>query len=133
MAANNFEKMSVLERIVYRTQLEGIEEKKIKYYLAEVCGISRQSINQWFSGYTKRIRAQHLGKLADAFGVTVEWLLTGIDPEVLERMSTRAQVAVLLEKMSDDQQQDVLQDFLSKLTPERRKELSMFVVEQAIR
>lgn len=45
--------------------------------LARACGIKQPSINDWFSGRTKRITGKNLLRAAEYLKVTPEWLATG--------------------------------------------------------
>lgn len=63
------------------------EEKGVTVY--KVCketGISTASISNWKAGrYT--IKTDKLQKLADYFGVTLEYLTTGEDPDIEEKLA----------------------------------------------
>lgn len=54
------------------------EEKKISQAgLARACGISRPSVNAWFSGTTQSIDGKYLTTAAEFLGVNPHWLATG--------------------------------------------------------
>ena len=69
--------MSVLNRIEQAAELAGIGKRQLRGELATACGISYQSVAQWFNGRTKDIDADNLAKVAKRLNVTVDWLLTG--------------------------------------------------------
>ncbi len=78
---------SVSERIENTLRNSGIAPREVKRTLAVLCGISYQAVSQWFSGSTKSIDAVHLAKIANAYNVSLEWLVTGqkaITPEPIE-------------------------------------------------
>lgn len=62
--------------------------------LARMLGVTKGLIGQYEIGYTTP-RAQKLGQIAGALGVTVEYLLTGDDPEEKARAQTTTELAAL--------------------------------------
>ena len=53
------------------------EKKMTQAQLAKVAGVSAAAVTQWEGGAQKP-KAESLSRLADHFGVTANWLLTGI-------------------------------------------------------
>jgi transcriptional regulator with XRE-family HTH domain len=62
--------------------------------IARMLGVTKGLIGQYEIGYTTP-RAQKLSKLAGALGVTVEYLLTGDDPDEKARAQTTTEQAAL--------------------------------------
>jgi transcriptional regulator with XRE-family HTH domain len=56
----------------------GIPERRLKRVLADLCGITYQAVAQWFDGQTNRISPEYLSKIADEYGVTMEYLVKGV-------------------------------------------------------
>lgn len=48
--------------------------------LARACGVKQPSVNDWFSGKTKTLKADSLVKAARYLGVRLEWLQSGLGP-----------------------------------------------------
>lgn len=69
--------MSVVSRIEWAAEQAGIGKRELRRELAEACGISYQSVSQWFTGKTKEIDADNLLKVAKRLNVPLEWLLSG--------------------------------------------------------
>lgn len=67
----------VIDRISQLMNLRGVKARSIKPTLARVCGISYQAVSQWFDGSTSNIKNEHLMALAEEYGTTVDWLLSG--------------------------------------------------------
>ncbi|HGB8623040.1 TPA: helix-turn-helix domain-containing protein, partial [Salmonella enterica subsp. enterica serovar Typhimurium] len=97
---------------------EILELKKLtKSDMARICGVSAQSVNNWFVRGT--IGKSSAIKLADALGVSLEWVL---GQEVDERDGLKADERRLLElyrQLPDDEEK---QNFLRVLSL-RLKEL----------
>ncbi|EBB1382445.1 helix-turn-helix domain-containing protein [Salmonella enterica] len=97
---------------------EILELKKLtKSDMARICGVSAQSVNNWFVRGT--IGKSSAIKLADALGVSLEWIL---GQEVDERDGLKADERRLLElyrQLPDDEEK---QNFLRVLSL-RLKEL----------
>ena len=51
--------------------------RKTQKALADACGIEAPSVNDWVSGKTKSINAEHLFPAAEFLGVEPYWLATG--------------------------------------------------------
>lgn len=62
--------------------------------VANIAGVSKSAVSQWFSGVFEP-KASSLAKLADYFGVSVEYLMTGEDGSVRPSPSRRVPIRVL--------------------------------------
>lgn len=58
-----------------------MQPHKVKSTIARVCGIQAPSVHQWFSGRTHSPKAEHLAALADAYGLSLRWIVTGRGPK----------------------------------------------------
>lgn len=55
----------------------GVKERQVRSTMAKICGITPQSVHQWFDGRTKAPSAEHLAQIAAAYGVNLMWVVTG--------------------------------------------------------
>lgn len=69
--------MNTAERILKLLKDAGVPERKIRRTLADLCGISYQAVKEWFDGSTRRISPEYLALIADAYGTTLEYLVSG--------------------------------------------------------
>lgn len=65
------------DRVLALLKARGVADRRIKPVLAEVCGIKYQSVQQWFSGASKSIQAEHLAKIALHWHANLAWLVNG--------------------------------------------------------
>lgn len=93
---------------------EILEIKKLtKSDMARICGVSAQSVNNWFVRGT--IGKSSAMKLADALGVSLEWVL---GQEVGEKDGLKADEQRLLElyrQLPEDEQENMLRIFSIRL------------------
>lgn len=93
---------------------EIIEQRKItKADIARICGVSSQSVNNWFVRGT--IGKSSAIKLADALGVSLEWVL---GQEVDEKDGLKPDEQRLLElyrQLPGEEQQNMLRIFAIRL------------------
>ncbi|MBC1185875.1 helix-turn-helix domain-containing protein [Kluyvera sp. SCKS090646] len=93
---------------------EILELKKLtKSDMARICGVSAQSVNNWFVRGT--IGKSSAMKLADALGVSLEWVL---GQEVGEKDGLKADEQRLLElyrQLPEDEQENMLRIFSIRL------------------
>lgn len=82
--------MTIIDRIKQLMAKENVPPRQIKPAIANICGVSYQAVNQWFSNEVANIRIEHLVAIARYLNVTVDWLVTGesspraaLDPERL--------------------------------------------------
>lgn len=60
----------------------GVKRHKVRSTIAKVCGISPQSVHQWFDGRTKAPSAEHLALFAGKYSLNLMWLVTGKGPQL---------------------------------------------------
>lgn len=93
---------------------EVLELKKLtKSDMARICGVSAQSVNNWFVRGT--IGKSSAIKLADALGVSLEWLL---GQDVGKKDGLKADEQRLLElyrQLPEEEQQNMLRIFALRL------------------
>ncbi|WP_318372835.1 helix-turn-helix domain-containing protein [Enterobacter sp.] len=93
---------------------EVLELKNLtKSDMARICGVSAQSVNNWFVRGT--IGKSSAIKLADALGVSLEWIL---GQEVGEKDGLKPDEQRLLElyrQLPDEEQQNMLRIFALRL------------------
>lgn len=93
---------------------EILELKKLtKSDMARICGVSAQSVNNWFVRGT--IGKSSAMKLADALGVSLEWVL---GQEVDKKDGLKADEQQLLElyrQLPEDEQENMLRIFSIRL------------------
>lgn len=65
------------ERVMALLKHRGLKDREIKPALSKVCGISYQSVREWFTGDTKTISAEHLAKIARYWRCNLAWLVDG--------------------------------------------------------
>jgi len=65
---------SRMESVVLKA---GVDKKNVKSTLAQVCGITPQSVHGWFSGSTKNPSAECIASVALHYGSDAVWLITG--------------------------------------------------------
>ena len=69
--------MNTAERIKKLLKDAGVPERKVRRTLADLCGISYQAVKEWFDGSTRRISPEYLVLIADEYGSSVEYLISG--------------------------------------------------------
>ena len=65
------------ERVLDLLRARGLKDREIRRALSDACGITYQSVQQWFTGASKSIQAQHLATIAKTWGANLDWLVTG--------------------------------------------------------
>lgn len=73
--------MRPVDRVEEAMLEAGVQPHKVKSTIARVCGIQAPSVHQWFSGRTHSPKAEHLAALADAYGLSLRWIVTGRGPK----------------------------------------------------
>ena len=71
------EASDVVGRLQAALMRRGIPERKVRTAIAQVCGITPQSVFHWFNGRTRMPRADHLARLAQHFDIDLMWLILG--------------------------------------------------------
>jgi phage repressor protein C with HTH and peptisase S24 domain len=69
--------MNIIDRIKALLTHRGIKPRNMRSELSKACGISYQAVSQWFSGETANIKNDNLAAIAETYGSSVDWLLTG--------------------------------------------------------
>lgn len=69
--------MRPVERIEQAMLNAGVQPHRVKSTIARICGIQAPSVHQWFSGRTQQPKAEHLAALADTYGLSLHWVVTG--------------------------------------------------------
>lgn len=103
--------MTVYERIENLRKSNGISQGKLEKEL----GFSNGSISKWKNSMPKLERLQ---KIADYFGVTVDYLMTG---EEKEGYYLNEETAKLAQEMFEDEDMRSLFDMKRNMPPERFK------------
>lgn len=93
---------------------EIIEQKHIsKAEMARICGVSSQSVNNWFVRGT--IGKSSAIKLADALGVSLSWVL-GQDVDPVDGLKSDEQrLLELYRQLPSEEQQNMLRIFALRL------------------
>lgn len=114
--------------------------KMTQQQLADVVQVSQPAVAQWESGNTRTLEGENLVNVARALGVTTEWLLYGVDPDLGKPSPAQKEVAAndvhgglsqraLLLAQAFDQlcpdQQDALQTLLNAITQPKTDELKV--------
>lgn len=102
-------KNSISDRLRDLRTLKGVSQEEA----AESCGMSRIALARYETG-TRIPRAENAARLADYYGVTVDYLLGREDFPIVTKIENapaddRAEAKRLLEGMSDEQYQAALQ------------------------
>lgn len=69
--------MKAVERLEKAMIDAGVPPRRVKREMASLCDISPQAVHAWFSTETKRPSAEHLDKVAAAYGLNLHWIITG--------------------------------------------------------
>jgi transcriptional regulator with XRE-family HTH domain len=77
-------------RIALAREQKGYTQAEV----GSILGVSDNAVTQYETGRSIP-RARRMPKLAEFLGVTVEWLLTGNEPEELTKAQTKAEEEVL--------------------------------------
>ncbi|KYN92044.1 transcriptional regulator [Salmonella enterica] len=88
---------------------EIIEKKRIsKADIARICGVSAQSVNNWFVEGSNKVKALTI-KLADALGVSLEWVLgQDVDAKDGLRHDERRLLELYNQLPNEEEQQNML-------------------------
>jgi transcriptional regulator with XRE-family HTH domain len=83
------------DRIKEVALASGVPERRLKRVLADLCGVTYQAVAQWFDGQTNRISPEYLSKIANEYGVSMEYLVngTGKQGRVVRQASTASERA----------------------------------------
>lgn len=103
--------MTVYERIEDLRHSRKISQGKLEKEL----GFSNGSISKWKNSMPT---PERLKKIADYFGVSVEYLMTGEDPENGERYYLNDETAAMAQQLFENKELRVLFDTAKDATPE---------------
>lgn len=78
-----------LRRIVKLLDEQGTPVKQRRRELEAITGASYSAVSQWFNGHTKEITYGNLKKIADHFGVKVEYLMCTEDENIPNQLDKR--------------------------------------------
>lgn len=106
--------MTLYERIESLRKSKGISQGDLEKEL----GFSNGSISKWKNGTPKPERLQ---KLAEYFGVTMEYLMTGEEKEHETGYYLNEETAKLAQEMFEDEDMRSLFDMKRNMPPERFK------------
>lgn len=90
------------------------------YRVSEATGIRTSSLSGWKAGkFTPK--QEKLKKIADYFGVSIEYLMTGEEPEDKEGYYINPDTADMAQKIYDNKDLRLLFDAAKDVTPEQLK------------
>lgn len=104
--------MTLYERIESLRKSKGISQGDLEKEL----NFSNGSISKWKKGTPKPERLQ---KIAEYFGVTMDYLMTGEEKEVLDGYYFNEETAKLAQEMYEDEDMRSLFDMKRNMPPER--------------
>lgn len=105
------------------------------YRVSKDAGVTQASLSTWKSGKSTP-SSETLQKIANYFGVTVDYLMTGKEPEEKETVLTIKDERDISKKLNDTLEQLVSQDglmFDGEAMDDETKELLKISLESAIR
>lgn len=109
-------RMETAKRIEQVLLDAGVGPRQVRSTLAALCGISPQAVRAWYSGDTKRISPEYLAKIAEAYGISVEWLITGEG----ERRRSGNQIAGMLHSLPDAQRRALIDELVAELSSDEK-------------
>lgn len=90
------------------------------YRVSEATGIRTSSLSGWKAGkFTPK--QEKLKKIADYFGVSIEYLMTGEEPEEKEGYYINPETADIAQQIYEDKDLRLLFDVAKDVTPEQLK------------
>ena len=90
------------------------------YRVSEATGIKTSSLSGWKAG-RYNLKAEKLKKIADYFGVPLEYLMTGEEPEERETYYVNPETADMAQELYDNKDLRLLFDVAKDVTPEQLK------------
>ena len=105
------------------------------YRVSKEAGVTQASLSTWKSGKSTP-SSETLQKIANYFGVTVDYLMTGKEPDEKEPVLTPKDERDISKKLNDTLEQLVSQDglmFDGEVMDDETKELLKISLESAIR
>lgn len=90
------------------------------YKVSKETGVSQSTLSDWKRGISTP-KTENMKKIADYFGVTVEYLLNGEKNEESQGYYLNAETAKLAQEMYEDEDMRSLFDMKRNMPPERFK------------
>lgn len=75
--------MTTIDRIQELLEHRNIPKRGMRRALERTCGISYQAVSQWFTGETSNIKNEHLAAIAQEYGSSLDWLISGKGPMIV--------------------------------------------------
>ncbi len=75
--------MTTIDRIQELLTYRDIPKRGMRRALERTCGISYQAVSQWFTGETSNIKNEHLAAIAQEYGSSLDWLISGKGPMIV--------------------------------------------------
>jgi phage repressor protein C with HTH and peptisase S24 domain len=77
--------MTTIDRIQELLEHRNIPKRGMRRALERTCGISYQAVSQWFTGETSNIKNEHLAAIAQEYGSSLDWLISGKGPMIVDQ------------------------------------------------
>jgi transcriptional regulator with XRE-family HTH domain len=87
--------------------------------LAKRIGVSPATITLWKNGITNSIKAPHALRIQQEFGYSIEWLVFGTEPKMLEDVQKEVANRLIAQKISQGELMDI-----SRLSPIAKRALA---------
>jgi transcriptional regulator with XRE-family HTH domain len=91
--------------------------------LADAVNVSRPAVTQWETGETKTLEGENLVRVAQALGVTTEWLLYGTGPGPGEPLQPKTAAAANDQQVALSQRALLMAQAFDQLCPEQQDAL----------
>lgn len=98
------------------------------YRVSEATGIKTSSLSGWKAG-RYNLKAEKLKKIADYFGVPLEYLMTGEEPEEKEGYYVNPETADMAQELYDNKDLRLLFDASRNATPEQLRLIRDLVLQ----
>lgn len=98
------------------------------YRVSEATGIKTSSLSGWKAG-RYNLKTEKLKKIADYFGVSIEYLMTGEEPEEKEGYYVNPETADMAQELYDNKDLRLLFDASRNATPEQLRLIRNLVLQ----
>lgn len=98
------------------------------YRVSEATGIKTSSLSGWKAG-RYNLKTEKLKKIADYFGVSIEYLMTGEEPEEKEGYYVNPETAEIAQELFANRDLRLLFDASRNATPEQLKLIRDLVLQ----
>lgn len=98
------------------------------YRVSEATGIKTSAFSSWKAG-RYNLKADKLQKIADYFGVSIEYLMTGEEPEERESYYVNPETADMAQELYDNKDLRLLFDASRNATPEQLRLIRDLVLQ----